>query len=285
MNRLLILFVTLISVTACNKDYLEVMPENILEIESVHTGEAYEIQVLLPEDYDENQTYQVVYVLDGYYHFDNMRPAFTEEAHLQDVILVGIAYRDAPLAISTSSESSSIGDLLNNSSKVGELRTMDLTYPKNLDSTGGGGDLFYEFLATELVPLIDQNYSVDTDNRTIMGHSYGAYFTMFQMMEYYQNPLFKNIIALDTQIWWADLYLLEKEKELFENGVTLPFKFYMGAARHANFDTNALVNEFEAQFTEHNFLGTEYKIERYKDGHSFSSTTGFELGLKYIFDE
>jgi hypothetical protein len=58
MNRLLMLFVTLVSVTACNDDYLEVMPENILKIESVHTGVAYEIQVLLPEDYDENQTYQ-----------------------------------------------------------------------------------------------------------------------------------------------------------------------------------------------------------------------------------
>jgi len=285
MNKILAFIILLIGLTACSKDYLEVMPENILEIESVHTGEAYEIQVLLPENYTINQEYQVVYLLDGYYHFDNMRSVFTEESYLDDVILVGIFYRDYPLNIAKKTENLGVNSLLTNSGKVGQLRTMDFTYPKNLDSTGGGGDLFYEFLATELVPLIDQNYSIDTDNRTIMGHSYGAYFVMFQMMEYYENPIFKNIISLDTQIWWADLYLLEKEKELYENGATLPFKFYMGAAKFANFDTNALIQEFEEQLISHNLLGLEFKSEKYNDGHSFSVRTGFELGLKYIFDE
>ena len=285
MNRILVFIILIISVTSCSKDYLEVLPENILEIESVHTGEAYEIQVLLPENYDANQEYDVVYILDGYYHFDNMRSTFTEESYLQDVILVGIFYRDYPLPIGTDSDNSGIGTLLENSGKVGELRAIDFTYPKNLDSTGGGGALFYEFLATELIPLIDQNYSIDTNNRTIMGHSYGGYFVMFQMMEYYENPVFKNIISLDTQIWWADLYLLEKEKALFEDGVNLPFKFYMGAAKFANFDTNALIQEFEEQLVSHNLLGLEFKSEKYNDGHSFSAKTGFDLGLKYIFNE
>ncbi|MGB0431376.1 MAG: hypothetical protein ACPGLV_12950, partial [Bacteroidia bacterium] len=64
MNRLL-LFALLISLASCQKEVLEVLPENTLEIESVHTDEAYEIQVLLPENYDDSRPYKVAYMLDG----------------------------------------------------------------------------------------------------------------------------------------------------------------------------------------------------------------------------
>lgn len=285
MNRILIFAVLMILMTACDKEYLEVKPENILEIESVHTGEAYEIKVLLPENYDENEEYNVVYLLDGYYHFDYLRSEFTEKSYLDDVILVGIFYRDYPLPISPNSEKSDLATLIANSGKTGQLRTIDFMYPENLDGSGGGGLLFYDFLRSELIPLIDQNYAVNTDNRTIMGHSFGAYFVMFQMFEFAQNPLFKNIVSLDTQIWWADLYLLEKEQEIYQNNIALPFKFYNGAAKLSNFDTNVLINEFHEQFTEHDYSGLEYKMERYDDGHSFSAKQGFQLGLKYIFNE
>lgn len=285
MNKILMVVLLVVFMTGCDKEYLEVKPENILEIESAHTGEAYEIQVLLPENYDENEEYQVVYLLDGYYHFDYLRSEFTEKEYLNDVILVGIAYRDYPLPISTNADDSDLGTLITNSGKIGQLRTTDFMYPENLDGSGGGGLLFYEFLRTELLPLIDQNYSTDVNNRTIMGHSFGAYFVIFQMFEFAQTPLFKNIISLDTQIWWADLILLEKEMEIFENNIALPFKLYNGAAKHSNFDTNALINEFDERIVAHNHSGLVYKMERYDDGHSFSAKDGFQLGLKYIFNE
>lgn len=285
MNRILIFVALIIMMTACDKEYLEVKPENILEIESVYTGEAYEIQVLLPENYEASKTYKVAYILDGYYHFDNMRSEFTEKTYLEDVILVGIFYRDYQLPISTNADNGSLATLITNSGEIGQLRTVDFMYPENLDGSGGGGLRFYEFLRSELIPLIDQTYSTDIDNRTIMGHSFGGYFVIFQMFEFAENPLFKNIISLDTQIWWADLYLLDKEAELFENNIALPFKFYNGSAKLANFDTNALINEFDERLLTHDYTGLEYKREEYNGGHSFSATTGFQLGLKYIFDE
>lgn len=284
MNRIL-LFTLLIAITSCEKEALEVLPENILEIESTHTGEAYEIQVLLPENYDESRSYKVAYILDGYYHFDYLRSEFTEQSYLEDVIFVGIFYRDYPLPIARGSENESISTLINNSGEIGRLRTVDFMYPENLDGSGGGGLLFYEFLKTELIPLIDQTYSTDTNNRTIMGHSFGAYFVMFQMFEFVNNPLFDNIICLDNQFWWADLHLMEMATTAFENDVNLPFKLYMGAAKFANFDTNSLINEFVERLETANPDSLEYKFERYNDGHSYSAKNGFQLGLKYIFNE
>jgi len=284
MNRLL-LFTLLIALTSCEKEALKVLPENILEIESVHTGEAYEIQVLLPENYDESRSYKVAYILDGYYHFDYLRSEFTEQSYLEDVIFVGIFYRDYPLPIARGSENESISTLINNSGEISRLRTVDFMYPENLDGGGGGGLNFYAFLETELIPLIDQTYSTDTNNRTIMGHSFGAYFVMFQMFEFVNNPLFNNIICLDNQFWWADLHLMEMATTAFENDVNLPFKLYMGAAKFANFDTNSLINEFVERLETENPGDLEYKFERYNDGHSYSAKNGFQLGLKYIFNE
>ena len=284
MNRLL-LFTLLIALTSCEKEALKVLPENILEIESVHTGEAYEIQVLLPENYDESRSYKVAYILDGYYHFDYLRSEFTEQSYLEDVIFVGIFYRDYPLPIARGSENESISTLINNSGEISRLRTVDFMYPENLDGGGGGGLNFYAFLETELIPLIDQTYSTDTNNRTIMGHSFGAYFVMFQMFEFVNNPLFNNIICLDNQFWWADLHLMEMATTAFENDVNLPFKLYMGAAKFANFDTNSLINEFVERLETANPGDLEYKFERYNDGHSYSAKNGFQLGLKYIFNE
>lgn len=284
INHLLLLLLIL-SLASCSKDTLEVLPENVLEIESVHTGEAYQIQVLLPENYDESRSYKVAYILDGYYHFDYLRQEFTEQPYLDDVIFVGIFYRDYPLPIARGSENESISTLINNSGEISRLRTVDFMYPQNLDGTGGGGLRFYDFLKTELIPLIDQTYSTDANNRTIMGHSFGAYFVMFQMFEFVDEPLFNNIVCLDNQFWWADLHLMDMAIAAFDNQTVLPFKLYMGAAQFANFDTNSLINEFLERLETANPNGLEYKFERYNDGHSFSAKNGFQLGLKYIYNE
>ena len=118
-----------------------------------------------------------------------------------------------------------------------------------------------------------------------MGHSFGAYFVMFQLFEFVNNPLFKNIICLDNQFWWADLHLMEMATAAFDNDVDLPFKLYMGAAKHANFDTNTLINEFVERLGTANPNDLNYKFEQYNEGHSFSAKNGFQLGLKYIFNE
>jgi predicted alpha/beta superfamily hydrolase len=284
MNRI-VLFLLPFLFASCQKDILEVLPENVLEIESVHTGETYEIQVLLPENYDPSNKYDVAYMVDGYYHFDYMRSEFTEKEYLGDVIFIGIFYKDYPLPITPNTERAGVGTLINNSSEIGRLRATDFLYPEGIDGGGGGGLNFYAFFQNELIPLVDATYSTNTANRTIMGHSYGAYFVMFQMFEFVENPLFDNIICLDNQFWWADMHLLEMATEAFDNDVELPFKLYMGAAQFANFDTNSLINEFMDRLEAANPSALEYKFERYKDGHSFSAKNGFQLGLNYIFNE
>ncbi len=285
MRFSLLLLLVISSLISCSKNSPEVQEENIFTIQSDFIDEAYEIKVLLPEGYSSERQYKVVYMLDGYYHFDYMKSEFREQGYLDDVIFVGIFYKDYPLNITVGSGEASVGTLLDHSSEIGRLRTLDLTYPENIGGAGGRGDLFYEFIKSELIPEIDSRYATLTSDRTIMGHSLGGYFVMYLMFDHTNDGVFDNVICLDTQIWWADLYLLEREEAIATEGSDLPFKFYMGVAKHANFDTNVLVDEFHEQFSQHSYRSLEYKFERYKDGHTYSAKAGFSRGLNYIFNE
>jgi len=108
--------------------------------------DSFSIFVNLPLDYLQNNTqnYPVLYHLDGNAYFDQVNSSID---HLQkkkklkiEPIVVGIGYDNAYV--------------------MDSLRVRDYTFPEALplDSfpTSGGGERFYQFLKTELIPYIDQ---------------------------------------------------------------------------------------------------------------------------------
>lgn len=269
------LMVVLLLLVACQKEELNLAPEGSFEIASTHTQQKYEIQVVLPKDYDEGKEYPVLYLLDGYYHFNDVGELLGKEKYLEDLILVGVFYKDYPFS-------------LGNLGKIEELREIDLTYPVHLTASGtelgGGGLKFYDFLHTELVPYIDATYATAADNRTLMGHSLSGYFCLFQMMEFQGNPTFHKVVALSPSLWWSNLEVIEQEEALYTAGAALPFKLYMGIGEQEGVEANALVDELGARLEAHQHLGLEFEVERYNGGHLFSAKKGFQKGLKYLFE-
>jgi len=233
MKKLLNILIALLIMSSCQKENINVPSEDIHTINSSYTNQKYELKVVLPKDYNMNDSYPVVYLLEGYFHFNEMRRAFNED-YLDEVILVGIFYKDYPFS-------------LGNLGKLRELRGIDLTYPVNTNSdgteVGGGGLKYYEFLKQEAIPLIEQNYSVDNSNRTLVGHSLGGYFCLFQMMEFRDAPIFKNIIALSPSIYWSDLELIEMEQKVKDENDDLPFNLYIGIGEQEGVTLNILVDE------------------------------------------
>ena len=213
-------------------------------------------------------------MLDGYYHFNDVANHFNETSYLQDVILVGVFYKDYPFS-------------LGNLGSIEELREVDLTYPihktSDGDELGGGGLLFYDFLQQELIPLIEQNYSVEIGNNTLMGHSLSGYFSLFQMLEFRDNPLFKNVIALSPSLWWSNLEILEMEQAAHDVNADLPFNLYIGIGEQEGVEANTLVDELNERITNHNYNNLNYLMERYNGGHLHSAKDGFNSGLKFIF--
>ena len=75
----------------------------------------------------------------------------------------------------------------------------------------GNAHRFKQFIVSELIPFIEQNYPVSKD-RSIIGESLGGLLIM-DILYQYPNE-FSNYIAIDPSLWWNDNELLKRfEKE------------------------------------------------------------------------
>ena len=170
-------------------------------IESASYGATYAIKVALPDNYTATEKYASIYVLDGEENFDlvanNCREIAKNNA-TQNVIVVSIGY--------------------------GRDRSIDYT-PTKVSSVTGGGAEFLKFIKGELIPRMEQDFSVDTarTGRVILGHSYGGLFGACVLAV--DNKLFGNYIILSPSIW-------------FDNEVSLQLEI---ANRAANKDRQQLV--------------------------------------------
>ncbi len=272
MEKTLLILLFTISLIACKKESFKPKAENIYELTSVHTAQKYEVKVLLPKDYNPNNNYPIVYLLDGYYHFADVSKSIKKDKNLNDIILVGIFYKDFPFST-------------NNLNQIEELRENDLTFPKNTEpsgeKTGGGAPEFYAFISTELIPFIENEFSVDSTERTLMGHSLGGYFVLWQMLEHEENSPFTNLVALSPSVWWSDLYLLQDEN--VAEDLYLPNRLYLGVAEHEGLEMNVLIENLNSQLIKHEEAqGLNILFERYSGGHLHSARKGFYNGLKYL---
>ena len=130
----------------------------------------YKISVALPSSYNPENKYPVYYILDGYY-------AFPIAKESMKTLKMGNLIKDFILVSIAGDENNDYDWLLN--------RWTDYTFTQNIkkDSTyskmwnfsspalvSGGGDVFYNIITKEIIPLIDSKYSTNNE-RGLSGHS------------------------------------------------------------------------------------------------------------------
>lgn len=100
-------------------------------------------------------------------------------------------------------------------------RTRDLTtsvikekYGMPFREESGAAANFSQFIATELIPFIENKYPV-TNARTLIGHSYGGLFTIYTLLHH--PALFLNYIAIDPSLDWDNQKLLAEAQEMLSN--------------------------------------------------------------------
>lgn len=121
------------------------------------------IQTQLPLAYGDSSTkrYPVAVVLDANFHFPMLVASvhqYEKAGLLPPLILVGVGYKSF--------------------AAMDSLRARDYLYPAALPAdelkAPGGGESFRQFLSRELLPMIDSTYRTTTQNRTLLGHSFGG---------------------------------------------------------------------------------------------------------------
>jgi predicted alpha/beta superfamily hydrolase len=277
MKNFIGLLLLLSLLAGCDRLTLRSAEQESFRLSSAQTGQDYEISVLLPPDYDETASYPTVYLIDGHWHFGHAAAdaqRMMEKGDIRDVLLVGIAYADLR------------GNGLQGYARISELRIDDLTFPKNVDTASLGGKAFEfrAFIKDDLIPSIEDRYAASSEERTLMGHSLGGYFGIWEMFTFADTAsLFVNIESGSPALWWADGYLLEEAERLQQAGTSLPFRLHTTMGSLESVTWNTFFDEFEARLQDYAFPGLSWTSERYAEGHTATASTGFEAGLLYFF--
>lgn len=278
MRQLLWLTLLLPWLIGCETWTLRQATEDTLRLPSEDTGRTYEITVLLPPGYDEAQTYPSVYLIDGHWHYYNVAgdaQQLMEAGEIEDIILVSIAYADL------------VPNSLSGYAEISRLRIDDLTAVKNTPEAerGGGAEAFRRFIAQDLIPAIEADYSTSAQRRTLMGHSLGGYFGLWEMYTRGDTSLFENIEAGSPALWWADGHLMALLDEVEAEGRPQPFDLHTTMGTMETVTWNAFFDEFEARLDTYDLPGLTYTVERYPKGHTANAEPGFREGLKYFFGQ
>lgn len=129
-------------------------------------GEYRSYYLQLPADYsaNSNKKYPVAYILDGEVFLPTVHDVlrYYSGNRMPEMVLVGVA-----------NDKNRMRDLT--TSKVSEM------YGMPFDHENGEAEQFSQFLEKELIPSIEDEYSV-TNYRTLIGHSYGGLFVLYSLI-------------------------------------------------------------------------------------------------------
>ena len=155
------------------------------EFTSAFTGRRYQLRIGLPRNYDPaHHRYTVVYQLDGQWDFDRVFPLTRGMEHdhrMEPVIVAAITYGGV-------------------NPDYGSLRQRDYT-PTDFVGGGQSGDApkFLQTLRKEIIPTVEAAYSCRTEERILMGSSYGGLFTCYALLN--APDLFTGYVASSPSIW------------------------------------------------------------------------------------
>lgn len=160
---------------------------------SVFTSRQYLVQVGLPRNYDPiNRRYPVIYQTDGHAHFAKtlmISRALEYDHAIPPSIVVGITYAG-------------------NDPDYASLRIRDLTpLPISGLSESGHADKFLNTIKSEVIPLIERNYPVDTSQRILMGSSFGGLFTAYALL--YSPQTFTGYVISSPSFWQENFHFVE----------------------------------------------------------------------------
>ena len=159
------------------------------------TGRTYRIQVMAVGDAPA-AGYVPVYVLDGDMMFPTAASAaYTYYNHAKDngaqpLLIVGIGYDNGKML-----------DI--------PMRSLDYTPP--MDARGnisasqpkrGEADVFLRMIQSELKPLLQQQYRLQADKATLMGHSYGGVLALYALMQHPND--FSHYVISSPSMWWNE---------------------------------------------------------------------------------
>lgn len=241
-------------------------------------GEIYPIEVVLPDNYDSTKRYPVLYFTDWFFGGESApqlykRMSFAGE--IGPIIIVGIGTQ---------------GDM--NDWRLERWRDythtnmpeFDKPDPNEEGSKGisGGAGNFLEFIKTELIPLVETKYAIDTLNRGFFGYSLGGLFGAYVLST---NPkLFQKYFIGSPSLKYDDFSLIEKLKETPPKMYTGVLAIFISVGEEEPGDYLKGFAELRDLMIKKEVPGLQIKSYIViGEGHLLSSTPASIKGMKFLY--
>jgi enterochelin esterase-like enzyme len=235
---------------------------------SSRVGDDFQIYVHVPDDYDSDKDthYPVVYVLDGDWYFNGTNArlpggvvgivsSLVETGDMPPAILVGIGYAGA---------------------------------------NGRGRDFgetpraFHAFVVGDLIPTIDKRFRTVPADRTLIGHSAGAYSAVYALLRFMDSddPPFTKYIAISGNYNWNGNLIWDTEKRLSRRVETgdIPVALYLavGGLEEPAFVLSG--SRLADVLAERDYENLDFRMLIYGNSHHRDVVRrAYTDGLKWVF--
>jgi predicted alpha/beta superfamily hydrolase len=233
---------------------------------SIVSGQEYVLQISLPAGYaNSNKKYPVVYVMDSQWDFPMITALYGQQYYdgfIPEMIIVGITWG---------------GDRPNPDS----LRARDYT-PTNEQRLpqSGGAEKFLSVIKNEIFPLVENNYRIDTNDKTLIGCSLGGLFSMYTLFTH--PEMFNRYIAASPAFTWDNSVLYQYEEKYFAGNSNPPAKLFMCVG-----GVEASVPGFEkltSFLSDRHYTNLQMESRVLENtGHSGTKGEGYARGLQFVF--
>jgi len=247
--------------SSCTKELFNSGITKEFTLQSSASGATYNIQVGLPYNYNPGtEKYETIYVLDGKEIFGfvaNRCREISDNYGVKNVLVVSIGY--------------------------GKDRSIDYT-PTKISSITGGAPQFLNFIKTQLIPKMEQDYHADTsrESRVILGHSYGGLFGGYAFCV--NNKVFGNYLILSPSFWFDNQVALQMERDNRATNRNRKQLVFMGIGE--NEETDRMLAPFETFYQSLRINYTNIKLEKNNEknqNHMSSRNPNIIRGLEYYF--
>ncbi|MGV8835661.1 alpha/beta hydrolase [Cellvibrio sp.] len=223
----------------------------------------YELYVQLPKPYnDTKSSYPLIIVNDTNFAFPvtNGAMALMGGAVVKEAIVVGISYsKGDDRAIS---------------------RTRDYTptfspIDKNGNSSparmaSGHAKEYVDFIESQVIPLLQKRYRIDSSKRIFVGHSYGGLLGTYILFK--KPHLFTDYIIGSPSLWYDNRIMFALEKEFFKTSSRLPANvaMFVGSLENDYYPMVTDLLAMEKQLRSRNYEGFKLRVEVLQDENHHS---------------
>lgn len=250
--------------TASNDQYRQVSIANsqLRQIQSSLVGQEYQVKIRLPEEYENTATlYPVLYLLDGDHAFamaTDIVQYLIYGTHVPDLLIVSPAYDSKKFPHEGGKN----------------MRNRDLKpFPTAQSDTAPGGVQYLEFFQQELIPFIETNYRVVSNDRTLWGYSSGGMFALYAL--FHRPTLFQRYIIVDG----FDQEFTSMEEMFAAQHTDLPIRLFISAPPSET-ESKALFDRLRSR----NYTNFRSEFAQLNDlGHFALAAEGLTKGLVSVF--